>query len=103
MAMNMNEKRMVTKDTFAAEFIKQFPTARAVIGKDYTWLIPIRMDDGTLEYAQVGCTYKSLNATKVRDAFDPETQTAPAQAAFDAMLKERAEIEAEKAREKAAK
>lgn len=102
MAMNSVETRNAIRDTAAEKFLDSFPEARAVNGKDYTFVIPIEVE-GVTHYAKFGITSVAENATKTREAFDVENDTTPAREAFDNMIAERLANDAAKRAEKAAK
>lgn len=102
MAMNTVEIRNYTRDNAAQALINAFPELRAVVGKDYTFVLPVEVG-GETHYAKIGLTSVAEAATKVRAAFDYEADTTPAQEALDNMIAEREANAAAKRAEKASK
>lgn len=102
MAMNTVEKKNFVRDHAAQDFINAFNLARADVDKPYTFIVPYEVD-GEVMYAKFGITTLATAATKVREAYDVEARTLPAQEGFDNMLAKRAADEAAKAAERAAK
>lgn len=93
------------RDYAARKFIENNPEARAVVGKDYCFVIPTGIidDNGKEQYARIGITSCQMNDTKTRAGFNPETDSIPALEAFENMLAERAANEAAREAERAAK
>lgn len=98
------DKKNFVRDTAARKFINDNPEARSLIGKDYTFVVPIKNEDGEIEgWARLGITSCQMKDTKARPGFNPETDSIPAADAFENMLAERAANEAAKEAERAAK
>lgn len=93
------------RDYAATALINNFPDLRAIVGKDYTFVVPTGIMDehGKEQYARIGITSCQMNDTRVRAGFNPETDSVPAAEAFENMLKERAANAAAKEAEKAKK
>lgn len=102
MDMNINEIRSYVRDTAAKTFIENFPDARGVLDKDYTYIVPVVLPNGETGWAKFGITSLSVAATKVREAFDVNERTAPAAEVFANMLAEREANQRAKEAEKAA-
>lgn len=100
----MNIKNEI-RDYAASALINNFPDLRAVIGKDYTFVLVtgIADENGEEQYARIGITSCQMNDTKIRKGFDPERDSIPAREAFNNMLAERAANEAAKEAERKAK
>lgn len=90
------------RDYAATALINNFPDLHAVIGKDYTFVLPTGITDesGKEQYARIGITSCQMKDTKVRAGFNPETDSVPAAEAFENMLAERAANEEAKANKK---
>lgn len=105
--MNTTMIKQTAKDIAAQKFFDHFPDALAVLDKNYTYLIPIEVEDEQgvkhTVYAQFGLTTKDTKATKTREEFVVEDRCAPARDAWENMINERAENERAKAAAKAAK
>ena len=86
--MNSVEIKNTIRDTIARAFLNDHPDALAVVGKDYTFVIPVEIE-GKTYWAKAGFTSCAYCATKSRPAFDPETDATPALEAFENMLEER--------------
>lgn len=98
------DKKNFIRDTAARKFINDNPDARAIIGKDYTFVVPIENENGEVEgWARLGITSCQMNDTKTRAGFNPDTDSLPALEAFENMLEERAANEAAREAERAAK
>lgn len=93
--LNTVETRNAIRDEAVEKFLDSFPEARAVNGKDYTFVIPIEVE-GVTHWAKFGVTSVAEAATKVRAGFNAEEDTLPAREAFENMLAERAANEAAK-------
>lgn len=102
--MNSTEIKNFVRDTAAQKFINDNPEVRAITGKDYTFVIPVKDESGeTVGWARCGFTSCQMNDTKARPGFNPAEDSIPAQEAFDNMLAERAANTAAKEAEKATK
>ena len=86
--MNSVEIKNAIRDAAARAFLNDHPDALAVVGKDYTFVVPVEVE-GKTYWAKVGITSCAYNDTKSRPAFNPETDATPAFEAFDNMLAER--------------
>lgn len=86
--MNSVEIRNAIRDTAARAFLNDHPDALAVVGKDYTFVVPVEIE-GKTYWAKAGFTSCQIADTKARPAFNPETDATPALEAFENMLAER--------------
>lgn len=100
--MTTNELRNVIRDSAASDFIEAFPMARALVGKDYTFIVPYEVE-GVIHYAKFGITSLGEAATKVKAAFNVDEDSVPAMEAFENMKNERAANEAARKAESEAK
>lgn len=86
--MNSVEIKNTIRDTIARAFLNDHPEALAVVGKDYTYVVPVEIE-GKTYWGKAGFTSCSFIETKSRAAFNPETDATPALEAFENMLAER--------------
>ena len=86
--MNSVEIKNAIRDTAARAFLNDHPDALAVVGKDYTFVIPVEIE-GKTYWAKAGFTSCQIASTKARPAFNPETDATPGLEAFENMLAER--------------
>lgn len=86
--MNSVEIKNTIRDTIARAFLNDHPDALAVVGKDYTYVVPVEIE-GKTYWGKAGFTSCAYCNTKSRPAFNPETDATPALEAFENMLAER--------------
>ena len=86
--MNSVEIKNAIRDTIARAFLNDHPDALAVVGKDYTFVVPVEIE-GKTYWGKAGFTSCQIADTKARPAFNPETDATPALEAFENMLQER--------------
>ena len=86
--MNSVEIKNAIRDTITRAFLNDHPDALAVVGKDYTFVIPVEIE-GKTYWAKAGFTSCAYCSTQSRPAFDPDTDAVPGFEAFENMLAER--------------
>lgn len=86
--MNSVEIKNAIRDTITRAFLNDHPDALAVVGKDYTFVVPVEIE-GKTYWAKAGFTSCQIASTKARPAFNPETDATPGLEAFENMLAER--------------
>ena len=86
--MNSVEIKNAIRDAAARAFLNDHPDALAVVGKDYTFVVPVEIE-GKTYWAKAGFTSCAYSDTKSRPAFNPDTDAVPGLEAFENMLAER--------------
>lgn len=100
--MNSVELKNAIRDTATEQFLDANPDALAVMGKDYTFVVPVEIESKTY-WAKWGLTSVQYADTKARPAFNPDTDAVPAREAFENMLTRRAADLAARAAKKKSK
>ena len=100
--MNANEMKNAIRDAATEQFLDNNPDALAVMGKDYTFVVPVEIE-GKTYWARWGLTSCQTADTKARPAFNPDTDTVPAREAFENLLARRAADLAARAAKKKSK